>query len=91
MSWNVGRIGRAAAVAKALAEDFAQIKCVEPEETVKNGIAAAVAAALAGFPAGEVVQVSANGSQHDAVYNDPESGKINSLAVTITPIYNFLD
>jgi hypothetical protein len=91
MSWSVGRTGRAGAVAKALAEDFARIKCVDPEETVKNGIATAVAAALAAFPAGEVVQVSASGSQHDAIYNAPESGKINSLSVMITPIYNFLD
>ena len=85
MSWSVAEVGKAGAVAKKLAEDFARIKCEHPEETIKNMIASAIDAALSAFPPGEAVKVTASGSQ----WKTDKGDKINSLSVQIEPIYGF--
>src|SRR5436305_369581 len=43
MSWSASAIGKPTAVAAKLAKDFAQVKCTEPEETIKQGVASIMA------------------------------------------------
>lgn len=90
MSWSVSRVGKPAAVAAILAADFAKIKCQEPEETIKNNVAAAVAAGLAVYPSNLVVRVEANGSQWAPDSTKPEE-KQNSLSVKIECLGGFVD
>lgn len=92
MSWNVEAVGRPKAVAVKLAAEFARITCNEPEETIKNTVASAVATALAAFPDGSAVKVKAYGSQ-----SRQEGGSgdlplaVNSLSVSIEPLYGFAE
>ena len=93
MSWSVAETGKAGAVAKKMAEDFARMhKCDEPEDMIKTGVAKMIADALAAFPPGEAVKVTASGSQFEPYGPDGKVGsghKVNSLRVDIEPIYNF--
>jgi hypothetical protein len=82
MSWSVKAVGRASAVAEKLALNFAQIQCSEPEETIKNRVAEAVAAALGAFPRDKAVLVEASGHQ---------SEQVNTLNVKIDPLWGFVD
>jgi hypothetical protein len=93
MSWSVAEVGRAHAVAKKIAQDFARIKCDEPEETVKNAVAHICATALVAFPPNEAVKVTAHGSQFEPYGEDNKpigvGHNINSVFLEIVPIYNF--
>lgn len=92
MSWSVNAVGRAHAVAAKLAKDFSAIKCLEPEETIKNAVGQIIATALAAFPENYAVTVNANGSQgpgYDANTSAP-TGQVNSLQFTISPMYGFV-
>lgn len=91
MSWSVSAVGRASAVAAKLARDFSSIKCSEPEETIKNTVASAIATALSAFPPGSSVQVSANGSQQSVEYGKDTPEKINQLTVSIAPLWGFVE
>lgn len=91
MSWSVSAIGRASAVAAKLAAEFTNYKCMEPEETVKGNVAAAVAAALAAFPPNQVVRVQAGGSQSSLASTDGPVRAINNLNVAIEPVYGFVE
>ena len=91
MSWSVSAIGKPAAVATKLAEDLKRITCMEPEETIKNTVASAIASALDAFPPNSAVRVDASGSQ-----SCPDSSKApkevsNQLSVKIEPIYGFVE
>lgn len=86
MSWSVSQIGKAFAVAERVAAEIARIKCIEPEETVKNHVGAAIAAALAAYPADFVVEVEASGSQYS-----PSGHPVNSLSVKVRPIHGFVE
>lgn len=90
MSWSVNAVGNAAAVAVKLAADFERIKCSEPEETIKNTIASAVATALAAFDAKTPVEVKASGSQSISASSDAPSVAVNQLQVSIQPLWGFL-
>lgn len=93
MSWSVSAVGRPAAVAAKLAKDIASIKCMEPEETIKNGVGTIIAAALAAYPESYAVTVSANGSQgpgYDPNKSGATVGQVNSLTVSISPLYGFV-
>lgn len=90
MSWSVSRVGKPAAVAAALAKDFAAIKCSEPEETIKNSVATAVAAGLAAFPPSLAVKVVASGSQYSPDSTKPNE-KQNQLSVVLEPIHGFVE
>lgn len=90
MSWSVSAVGKPAAVAAKLAEAFAKNRCVEPEETIKNKVAEAIASALAVYPPNLAVRVEAGGSQHAVDHSKPTE-LTNSLKVEITPIYGFLE
>lgn len=89
MSWSVSAVGRAAAIAPKLADQFTRNKCSEPEETIKNSVAAALALALAAFPPNFTVKVSAAGSQSIPDAAQPE--RTNQLSVTLEPIWGFVD
>lgn len=90
MSWSVSAIGKPAAVATKLAADFARIKCTEPEETIKNSVAVAVAAGLAVYPANTVVRVEANGSQSTPDFHKQTEIQ-NNLSVKLEPVYGFVE
>ena len=89
MSWSIGALGEPSAVAAKLAIDFGKIKCAEPEESIKNHIASAVALALGAYPPGVAVNVQANGSQYAPDSKKPEevfnffSAKVESLGQLI--------
>ncbi len=81
MSWSVSVIGKAEAVAKKLAEDFARITYLAPEEAaVKDAIAGAVAKALETTTG--AVEVYASGSL---------SGGLQSASLKIDPKYGFVE
>jgi hypothetical protein len=90
MSWSVSAIGKSAAVAAKLAKDFTAIKCTEPEETIKNKVAEAVAAGLAAFPVGMAVRVEASGSQYAPDSSKPTELQ-NQLKVELMPLFGFID
>lgn len=90
MSWSVMAIGRPAAVAASVAKTTAAIKCVEPEETIKNAIAGAIATALGAFPPTYAVRVEASGSQSTPDHTKPAEIS-NSLSVKIEPIWGFVE
>ena len=92
MSWSISRIGRAKAVAQAIADDIEKIKCAEPEQTIKAQVGAAIAMALTAFPEDYAVRVSASGSQ-SGCYPETEENKdrrINNLDLKIEPLYGFV-
>lgn len=93
MSWSVGAVGRPSAVAAKLAKDLASIKCSEPEETIKNEVASILATALAAYPDTYAVTVLANGSQspgYDPSKPGASMGLVNSLTLSVSPLYGFV-
>ena len=90
MSWSVNRTGMPAVVAAWIAKDLAGIKCAEPEETIKNAVAQAVAAGLAAMPRNLVVVVAASGSQYAPDSRKPEEFQ-NTLFVDMKPLYGFVE
>lgn len=89
MSWSVSAVGKPSAVAVKLAAQFSGIKCMEPEETIKNTVASAVAVALKAFPESSAVKVDAYGSQStDAAKPDFAT---NQLSVKIEPLWGFCE
>ena len=86
MSWSVSAIGKPAAVAAKVAAAFAGIKCMEPEETIKNAVASAVEAAVKAFPESYAVKVEASGSQSAST-----GGIVNQLSVKIDPVWGFCE
>ncbi len=91
MSWSVSAFGKAPAVATKLAADFARIKCTEPEETIKNSVAAAFAAGLAAMPPGLVVTAEASGSQYAPDSSKKPAEFSNQLTVKLQPHGAFLE
>lgn len=91
MSWSVAAIGKPAAVAQKLAEEFSKNPCSEPEETIRQNVAKIVATSLGAFPPNFAVRVEAGGSQ-----SCPDSTKApkeftNALTVKIEPIWGFVE
>lgn len=87
MSWSFHAIGKPAAVAAKAAEQLSAMKCSEPEETIKNNVAASIVAMCEAMPTNSVVRVEANGSQHSSDGN----GVIGSVAFKIDPVYGFVE
>jgi len=88
MSWSVSGIGKAAAVRKAIAQQFANGgKCVEPEETIRQTAASLIDKALEGQSDAIAVRVIANGSQ------SMSSGVVNnnSCSISVEPLYGFVE
>ena len=96
MSWSVSAQGKPVAVRDAIAKQFAQIKfCEQPEEDIKEAAAEQIASALSFYPPDVPVKVIASGSQQDPDWDkkgDENRGlRINSLAVSIEPMWGFLE
>ena len=90
MSWSVGAIGKPSKVAEKLTADFARINCAEPEQTIKNNVAAAILAGLAAYPDTHAVKVNASGNQMSG--GEGQTGKfINGLSVSMETIYGFVE
>lgn len=87
MSWSISATGKAPAVAAHVAKSIAESKCQEPEETIKNAVGAILATALAAYPAGRGVKVSAAGSQS----RDGNGNATNSLSVMLEPVLGFVE
>ena len=85
MSWSVGGFGHASAVRAKLASDLAKISCPEPENTIKNNVAASIDLALAGLNPDAVVKVEASGSQSTGSF-----GVTNTLNVKIEQQWGFV-
>lgn len=91
MSWSVSAIGKAGAVRKGIAQQFAsQSKCTEPEETVRMSAAKLIDDSLAGQDEAYPVEVVANGS---LTYRDwsAKTGVSNQLFIQISPKHGFLE
>jgi len=91
MSWSVTAIGKPAAVAAAIESQFAQSKCAEPEESIRQSARAAIAAALAAQSPSTAVKVSAYGSQSTFYKTGQPDGVTNNLSITIEPQQNFVE
>jgi len=92
MSWSVGAIGKPAAVAAKMETDFANFRCTEPEESVRQAALVTILAAVNAQSPESVVQVAASGSQ--STYWDKDgnvTGFQNSLEIKIQPIYGFVE
>jgi hypothetical protein len=90
MSWSVSGIGKPVAVAAKLAKDFAGNKCNEPEESIRQMAASAIAAALKVYPDTHAVKVEASGSQQGGSAG-PQPTYVNQLNVKIEPVYGFVE
>lgn len=90
MSWSVSAIGKPVAVAAKVAKDFAAYKCAEPEETIRQMVGTAIAAALKAYPETHAVKVDASGSQQGGS-TGPQATYVNQLSVKIEPIYGFVE
>jgi hypothetical protein len=83
-------MGFSSAVAEKIAKDFDGIHGLhEPEQSLKNGAAAIVAAALETYPPEFAVKVSASGSQGKLDWNKADSPMVNGLKLEIEPLWNF--
>jgi hypothetical protein len=91
MSWSVSAIGKAAAVAEKVASELERSKCSEPEETIKNTVADVVGVALRAFPPNYAVRVNASGSQQTPDFSKAPKEIVNSLNVSIEPIWGFVE
>jgi hypothetical protein len=93
MSWSVGGIGKAKALAAKIENDFANTTaCAEPEETVRQAARAVIAAALAGQHESKAIKVSASGSMSNyAEWPSTEAKVSNSLTITVEPQYGFVE
>lgn len=84
MSWSASAAGTPAGVADQIAEIAGSQKCIEPEESIKAGIVAAVRGAISAFPADAMVSVTMSGHQSGPA---DENGKArNTLSVKIEPL-----
>jgi len=91
MSWSVAAIGKAPAVRKVIADQFAKGgKCVEPEESIRLSAASVIDGALAAQTDDTVVNVAASGSMSFKDWNAKE-GPSNNLTITVSTMYNFCE
>ena len=89
MSWSIGpMIGKPQAVADRVAVDAGYSRCYEPENTIKKSFVEAIVGALAAYPPGSVVRVSASGSQ-TGVHDGGKAA--NSLKIEIEALAGFVE
>lgn len=90
MSWSVFGTGKAGALAVVLAEQFSRGRCDEPEETVKQAVAVAVAAVLAKAHPEAVFTVQASGSQYRAS-EQRAPGLVSLCTVDVKYVAGFIE
>lgn len=84
MSWSVNALGKPAAVAAKLAEDFTRISLMrEPEETGRQAAAKAIAAIVPAYPDNFVVRVECSGGQYTPDSSKAPDKHVNSLTIKI--------
>lgn len=88
MNWGVAAIGKTRAVRKEIAKQFANVKCVEPEEMLRQQAASLIDQCLAVQDPTGAVKVIAGGSQGSG--RKPGSIR-NSLTITIEPQWGFVE
>lgn len=87
MSWSFVAVGKPAAILEKARKDMTTYRCAEPEETIKGKVLNIIEASLLAFPEASAIEVNASGSQ-----SMPDPGHaINSLSVTIKPLYGFIE
>lgn len=93
MSWSVGAIGKAPAVAVKLKADLDAMTCSEPENSVKDGAGVALIAALAAQSPTAVVKASASGSQSQTYDKDGTTVLLvnNTLSISVEPVWGFVE
>jgi hypothetical protein len=93
MSWSVLAIGKAPAVAAEIERQFAQSKCSEPEESVRQSARLTLASALAAQEPSTMVEVSAAGSQSTKYKSGTNEvlGVTNGLSIKIDPKFGFVE
>jgi hypothetical protein len=92
MSWSVAAIGKTSAVRTSIASQFANGgKCVEPEESIRQGVAALLDKALESTSPSYAIKVVANGSQGYKNYSKPEEGVYNSLNISLEVQHGFIE
>jgi hypothetical protein len=89
MSWSVQGVGRGESLAKKLAGDFERITYLQGEEAeLKDGAAVIVAKALsANTRQDTLLNISCSGSAS----THPADGNSQSLSISITPLYGFVE
>ncbi len=87
MSWSIVAIGKAPAVLKEVERQSAQQKCVEPEESVRQGAMHVIKAALIAQEPNTVVNLNAYGSQSE---DYTTKAVRNNLNIEVKPMYGFL-
>ncbi|MDE2097867.1 MAG: hypothetical protein KGL39_11510 [Patescibacteria group bacterium] len=89
MSWSVGAIGKAPAVAARIESEFSRYgACSDPEEGVKQSARKTLAVALAAQSPDTVVKVSAAGSQS---VDHLTGATRNSLSIDVQWFYDFVE
>lgn len=91
MSWSLVLKGMPQLVRAEAATRLAAIKCPEPEEQIKNAVAAIIDATLAVYPPDQPIALEAAGHQYSP--SNPEGGApfhMNNVVLKLEPIYGFL-
>lgn len=86
MSWSYYATGKPQAILAKIDEEFARYRCVEPEETMRQGVCAIIKTSLGAMPESSAVGIQASGSQSSA-----EGKHTNTLKLSIEPIYGFVE
>jgi len=86
MSWSIGGVGKASAVADKIGKDAQSVQCSEPEESIKKLVVSALQTGLRAFPPGYAVNVSASGSQWAPNYGEKPEQVVNNLTVSLTSL-----
>lgn len=86
MSWSVEFTGRAGTVNELVKKRLADVRCTEPEETIKSLVGLQIAASLGAMDPKTPVSVKASGSQ-----GDYEKYKTNQLRVEIQPFHTWVE
>jgi hypothetical protein len=96
MTWFVQAVGRPRAVEAAVEKQFGDYAAnlQEPEKSVVEAAGKLIRAAVADYPDNVAVSVKGNGNQMHPNY-DHVSGErgaaVNALALTIEPIFGFVE
>ena len=89
MSWSITLHGRPARVIESAKNQLGAQKCMEPEESIKGKVLEIIEACLSAYGDGTAVKLQASGSQYNPDLNDKQ--KLNSLSLSIEPLWNFLE
>ncbi len=93
MSWSFHALGKPMAVLQKARKDL-HYPCAEPEESIKQKFLNILEVSLISFPEVSAIKVVASGSQSSAYDTEGKSVPdrfINSLSITIEPVWGFVE